>query len=221
MIQIVNYLGQEIKFEVTNPEDHLQKYWLAGHFYEEGMLQFIQKFRKYKLQPVIVDVGACIGNHTIFFAKVMGAYVYAFEPDNDNYDLLLKNALLNRVESSVLLIKRGAGAHMGIARFKKDITGNCGMGKISPDGCDTIRVTYIDCIISNSHRVDVLKIDVEGYNIPVLEGARYTINHDHPEIYIECQTPEELKEVEDFLNPIGYTRWPHPFNATPTWLFYH
>lgn len=220
MIQTINYQGQEIQFMITNPDDHLQKSWLAGHFYEEGMLQFIQNFRKYKQPPVIVDVGACIGNHTLFFAKVMGAYVYAFEPVKPNWELIRFNAALNYCQSRINLIRKGAGRTRSTVRFSPDATGNCGMGKISPDGCDIIDLIPVDQVISPSHEVDVLKIDVEGYNIPVLEGARHTIEQDYPEIYIECQTPEELKEVEDFLLPIGYTRYSKPFNATPTWLFY-
>lgn len=224
MIAPIPYKNQEIRFKITDPGDHLQSYWLAGYFYENGMLYFIENYRKRELagrQPVIIDVGACIGNHTIFFAKVMGAYVYAFEPVKANMELLKANALLNGVFHQILPILKGAGSARSQVKFQPDTTGNSGMGKISPEGFDTIDLVPIDQVISPSHEVDVMKIDVEGYNIPVLEGARRTIEHDHPEIYIECQTPAELQEVENFLLPLGYTRYPHPFNATPTYLFYY
>lgn len=224
MIKTIDYKGQEINFKITDPDDHLQKYWLRGVFYEQVMLQFIENYSKEKFkikQPVIVDVGACIGNHTLFFARVMGAYVYAFEPVPENMALLKQNAELNNIRPNIFPLPHGAGAHRGVARFKPDATGNSGMGKICADGDDVIKLIPIDQVISQSHEVDVMKIDVEGYNIPVLEGARHTILSDHPEIYIECQTPEELREVEDYLLPLGYTRYPHPFNATPTYFFYY
>ena len=220
MITTINYKGHEIRFEVTNPGDHLQKYWLKGHFYEERMLHFIQKFRMYKQPPVVVDVGACIGNHTIFFARVMSANVYAFEPVRENMDHIKRNALLNVVMKQITFIPHGAGDSRSMVKFKKGPDGNCGMGRISLDGSDTVNLVPIDEVISQSHEVDILKIDVEGYNIPVLEGARYTIEHDHPEIYIEAGTDPELQEVKDFLLPLGYTFYPKPFNATPTWFFY-
>ena len=224
MITTINYKGQEIKFEVTDPDDYLQKFWLRGTFYELGMLQFMEQPWIDKNQihgPVVVDVGACIGNHTIFFAKCMNAYVYAIEPSPGNMAVLQQNAILNNVRQSIFPVPKGAGHHRGLARFKKDGSGNCGMGKITADGEDIVDLVPIDQVIAPSHEVDILKIDVEGYNIPVLEGSRNTIEHDHPEIYIECQTPEELREVEGFLLPLGYKRWPQHFNATPTYFFYY
>lgn len=223
MINTINYKGQEIKFNITDPYDHLQKPWLAGHFYEEGMLKFIEQRWIDKMKPsgpMVVDVGACIGNHTLFFAKCMHAVVYAFEPVKANIDLMERNLLINLVRGLVVLIKMGAGSSRKYVKFQPDTTGNSGMGKISPDGCDIIDLVPIDEVISPSHTVDIIKIDVEGYNIPVLEGARHTIVQDHPEIYIECQTPAELQEVEDFLIPLDYKRWHQPFNATPTYFFY-
>lgn len=221
MIAPVTYNDQVIRFRITNPEDHLQKFWLKGVFYEQTMLNCIEKFKKYKAQPIIIDIGACIGNHTVFFAKVMNAFVYAFEPVKENVELLKENCELNNARPNVWIIPHGAGQARTKVNFQKDRSGNSGMGKISPSGSDIIQLMPVDSVISHSHEVDVLKIDVEGYNIPVLEGARQTIEQDHPEIYIECQTPAELKEVEDLLLPIGYTRYPHPFNATPTYLFYY
>lgn len=224
MITTIIYKGQEIKFEITDPEDYLQKFWLRGTFYELGMLQFIEQrwMDKNKIHwPVVVDIGACIGNHTIFFAKCMNAYVYAIEPAPLNMAILQQNAILNNVRQNIFPIQKGAGHHRGLARFKKDGSGNCGMGKITADGEDIVGLVPIDQVISPSHEVDIMKIDVEGYNLPVLKGAMLTIVHDQPDIYIECQTPEELREVEEFLLPLGYTRWPTPFNATPTYFFYY
>lgn len=223
MIKTFDYNNQVIKFEVTNPEDHLQKYWLGGRFYEEGMLKFI--YDRWAVQekqvPVVVDVGACIGNHTIFFARLMFAYVYAFEPVPENMALIKRNAELNGVKSQITFVPHAAGSRRGKVKFEKDATGNCGMGRISSVGSDTVGLITVDEVISHSHEVDILKIDVEGYNLPVLGGAYYTIKHNKPDIYIECQTPEELQEVKNFLLPMFYKVHPTPFNRTPTYLFYY
>jgi FkbM family methyltransferase len=224
MIKTINYKGQEISFEITDPNDYLQKFWLRGTFYELGMLQFIEdrwNERAKTEELTFVDVGACIGNHTIFFAKVMGAYVYAFEPVPANMNLLMHNATINKVISNVMPVELGAGSSGCHVPFKYDSSGNSGMGKVASDGEAVVGIIPVDDVISHSHEVDILKIDVEGYNIPVLEGARQTIERNHPEIYIECQTPAELQEVEGLLLPMGYKRWPAHFNATPTYFFYY
>lgn len=225
MIQIVNYNGQAIKFEVANPEDHLQKCWAAGHFYEEGMLKFIKdrwdKRGAVPYRPIVVDVGACIGNHTLFFAGCIKAYVYAMEPFPENIEHIKRNLQLNGLLGSVNIIPHAAGSHRCRVAFHPDDSGNCGMGKISPAGNMQVGVIPVDEVISWEHQVDILKIDVEGYNLPVLTGARHTIAQDHPDIYIECQTTQELQEAEAFLLPLGYKRRAQHFNATPTYLFYY
>lgn len=222
MITTINYNGQEIKFQIDNPDDFLQQKWLTGHFYEEGMLKFIEfRWKADSHRPVIVDVGACIGNHTLFFAKVMNAaIVYAIEPFPENVARIKINVALNYCQSRVSILPYAASNNRSSIRFRKDDTGNCGMGRIDAAGDLTVKATPIDHIIPPDRIVDILKIDVEGFNIPVLEGAINTLKQDRPDIYIECQTPAELQEVEDFLLPLGYTRWPTHFNSTPTYLFY-
>lgn len=224
MIRSFGYNGQEIKFEITNPDDHLQKYWLKGHFYEERMLKFIENRWKNKAYPYglkFIDVGACIGNHTIFFAKIIGAQVLAIEPGRDNSHLMWKNILLNSVEPQVEpWFEFAAGNKIGLSRLKLDHSGNSGMHKISEDGDEVIKIITIDHVVSHPFRIHLIKIDVEGYNIPVLSGGRRMIEKNHPEIYIEAGTDQELQEVESFLLPLGYKRWPTHFNATPTYFFY-
>lgn len=222
MIKSFDYKGQQIVFEITNPEDHLQKYWLAGRFYEQGMLRFIEERWKNKSEHLtFIDVGACIGNHTVFFSKVIGAHVISFEPDIRNYNLLVRNIDLNNVGVLVSARYSAVGNLFKRVCFQHDTSNNCGMSKIAASGNEKVYVVPLDDTINDKSKVHLIKIDVEGYNLPVLTGAQGIITRDHPEIYIEAGTDEELKEVESFLLPLGYKRWPTPFNATPTYMFYY
>ena len=72
--------------------------------------------------------------------------------------------------------------------------------------------------------VKCIKIDVEGYNLPVLKGARETITTYHPAIFCECQTVEQFSEVDEYLTKLGYKVWkidgkPFVMNHTPTYLW--
>lgn len=225
MIATIPYKNQLIKFQITDPDEYLQKFWLRGVFYELGMLQFIEhrwKERAGKGRLTFIDVGACIGNHTIFFAKIIGARVHAIEPWPMSCSLIRNNADLNRPYSGgpIQVWQMAAGESACFMPFSLNDDGNSGMHKIDINGDHLVKVASIDVILDTSDPIHLMKIDVEGYYIPVLKGALEIITRHHPEIYIECQTPEELQEVEDFLIPHGYTRWPQVFNATPTYMFY-
>jgi hypothetical protein len=63
-----------------------------------------------------------------------------------------------------------------------------------------------------------VKIDVEGYNVPVLRGARQTLQKHRPVVFIECDG--DLAEVDRELGDLGYARRTDlVFNKTPTYLF--
>ena len=226
MIATIAYKGQLIKFEITDTNDYLQKFWLRGVFYEQAMLQFIEhrwKEKALKGRITFIDVGACIGNHSIFFAKIIGAKVHAFEPCPPSCNLIRKNTDWNRPYPGgpIQVWQMAAGEQSCHMPFSLNDSGNSGMHKITTVGECLVKVNSLDVVLDHYEPIHLMKIDVEGYNIPVLKGATGIISKHHPEIYIECQTTEELREVEDFLLPIGYTRWPQSFNATPTYLFYY
>ena len=65
-----------IRVAIRGPR-HQQKWWLRGRFYEAPMLAYI---RKHYHGGTFIDGGACIGNHTLFFARFCCDQVIAVEP---------------------------------------------------------------------------------------------------------------------------------------------
>ncbi|HYP39562.1 MAG TPA: FkbM family methyltransferase [Chloroflexia bacterium] len=125
-----------------------------------------------KLDSVVVDVGAYIGLYTVAIAKHLGSSgkVIAFEPDPDSFAALKAHVQLNRVSDHVELIQVAASAENGTVAFE---VGRHSMSRIA--GTQTqdarmVRSVRLDTILARN-RVDILKIDVEGFEEQVLRGA--------------------------------------------------
>lgn len=89
--------GVRHRAKIVAPEnDHITKLITASKkYYEDDLLKAIRNLRPV---GVYVDVGAHIGNHTVFFAKECSPdHVIAIEPDSDNIEFLLQNVRANNL----------------------------------------------------------------------------------------------------------------------------
>jgi FkbM family methyltransferase len=162
--------------------------WRQGTVYEGPLLRHIHQQR---FRGVALDVGANIGNHTLWLAMVCGLRVVAFEPVQHRD--LRDNVALNRL-ATVQVEPVALGDTDGTAE-------HVGQGKLTPGG--TIPVRTLD-----SYRladVAVVKIDVEGMEPHVLRGGEATIRRDRPVIFAEEHNQVEHDAIADVLGPWGYT----------------
>lgn len=214
-----NYESEEIKFYLPFRNDHIQKIInFTKNFYEIGMLEDIEM--RLGQGKIIVDVGANIGNHTIYFSKICKAKkVYSFEPQENIFRILMKNIQINGLHNNVVAYNMGLGKehfHAAINVIDKD---NYGSSKIDTTVKGTIEINTLDDMLFNKvDRVDLIKIDVEGMEIDVLKGANKILGNYKPIIYIEAGTDEEFSNVSNYLSNFNYKPI-YRFNATPTYLF--
>lgn len=219
------YHGKPIRFFLPEREtDHIQKYIArTGEFYELTMLEHLASL----VRPgdVVLDVGANIGNHTLFLAAVCKAQVVAFEPSPRCRTLLERNLELNGLRNDVVLHACGLGRTDGQLALDESLAmGNWGatrLEEISNDaaGKDIVQVRALDGVeVPGPPRV--IKIDVEGMEADVLAGASDLLRDHTPHLYVECADSASLARVLDKLLPLGY-RPITQFNATPTVLFTH
>jgi FkbM family methyltransferase len=222
--------GQEFHF-VHVAGDYIPRKISDEHtFYESTFLELLQGF--HRPGGVIIDGGANIGNHTLYFAKVVGAEVIAFEPEPHNASCLAINLVLNGISDRVQLHKHGLGQTSGMITLQMNVESNFGSfttklnsNKNSNQMADTMQVNVpvssLDAVLeANISRktISILKLDVEGMELDVLRGAKELIQSSLPVIAVECFTLEELGRVESFLEPMEY--FPvECVNATPTILF--
>lgn len=145
-----------------------------------------------------IDIGANVGNHAVFFKKVCEAKrLVAFEPISENYKLLELNCLECELYNLALSNHNGTA----FMSMRDSLTNNSGTPSMSNSGIEVTVKTLDDYAFSN---VTFIKIDVEGHELSVIDGAINTINQSKPDLLVEIHTG--VSEI-DVLNrlPEGYT----------------
>jgi FkbM family methyltransferase len=125
---------------------------------------------------LFVDVGANMGSYTILACAAIGARGYAFEPVPDTYARLVDNVRLNHMEGRVSCVNKGVGAQAGTMHFTRSrgpmnralVAGEEGAEAVSVEMCS------LDDILQGESPT-ILKIDVEGFETAVIEGAHQTL----------------------------------------------
>jgi FkbM family methyltransferase len=173
-----------------------------GEPYEKKLLQEIAR---QGFVGTAFDIGAHIGNHSLYLAAVCGLRVHAWEPFADSRAQLEQNLTLNP-HLQVEVHSWAAGDRDTRGRFTS------GMWlEFDPtrDGA-AMKVDRGDIPV---HRIDdhvqvddlaVVKVDVEGMEAAALSGAIRNIERCRPVIYAEAHTASDHDSVADVLEPLGY-----------------
>lgn len=181
-----------LRFVFDDLQDLIQKSLYQGVFYEEDELDIISKF--IKKDAVIIDVGANIGNHAIYFDKFLSPKtVYVIEPISRAITMMLQNIALT-YSHTINLDYIGLALSDKMCYTTPNTTCEHNLGattfrEILPE--ENIDVENFgfktvtgDSIFENLI-VDFIKIDVEGMELKVLDGFKETIRKNKPIIFIE------------------------------------
>ena len=177
-----------------------------NNFYEIETLS--KWFPYFKDAEYIFDVGANLGNHSVYFAKKnRNSHVFSFEPFPDNYELLKKNIDENEL-SNVAIYNEAVGEHVGHVKVKDFNESNYGGTSFieSSDGEGSIHMTSVDNAVIDLSipSLDFIKIDTEGFELEVIQGMSYAIEKYHPIIWVEC-SDSSIKDVYGILKKAGYS----------------
>jgi len=206
---VFQYLGKTVRFEIDEPSDVIQKVQASGSFYERRTLE-----RLADIVPegaTIIDAGANVGNHSIFFSLFCKPMrIIPFEPNARLAAVLQKNIALNATANiDTSRTHFALGRSRGHARLVVRRADNWGNGHLVAEATDA-GVTVFDERVEvrpidefKIEAADFIKIDVEGHEVEVLHGAIETITRFRPTLFIEVGAAR-LRAVAEFLAPLGY-----------------
>ena len=160
---------------------------------------------------VFYDVGAHYGWFTIAWLCLGGKYVEAFEPSKENISIITKTLEMNSLTNNVRLHNCALGESINNG-FLKLYPGDSSRNYISKQKDDQsvpeepIHIDSIDNMLNDIglKNPDLIKIDVEGFEIEVLYGAKKLLKNLSPKLVIEIHDATNGLLVADFLSNLGY-----------------
>ena len=176
-----------------------------GEILHDPMMYCPDGFRPHP-RDAIFDVGAQYGDFSLFWEKYFGARVFAFEPLRENWYEMVLNLQLNhstRVIPYNVLV--GNGEPVPLEIHGNMITKHV-QGKPVETDAQTIRVD--DFVAETGVIPDLVKIDVEGFEYEVLQGAASVLQKYTPKIIMETHTKELARKCDAFLTNLGYRQNP-------------
>ena len=179
-VGIVLIDAQRSKMYVDSRDIGVTPFLLEWGFYEKYETALFKRLVKKGM--AVVDIGANVGYYTLLAARLVGdeGKVFAFEPDLYNYNLLCKNIEVNRYRN-VIPVQKAVSSKSGETKLFLDKS-NLGGHSLSEANVDksasiTVEVTSLDDYFKNTDcKIDVIKMDVQGSEMDVLEGMTNTIN---------------------------------------------
>lgn len=182
--------------------------------YESDSLEALERFLVQHLridtEAAVLDIGANIGNHSVFFSRIFSK-VFAFEPNPKVFNLLK----FNSDGTNIVPLAYGLSNENTILNFSIDPS-NLGASRVVGESSQvvtlgpssSIEVRRLDDesqIMDQS--VSLIKIDVEGHELQVLQGAAGLIEAKRPIIVFEQSADaffDGASQVTEFLRHRNY-----------------
>ena len=211
-----NLYSEEEKIEARKIKEHFQKavFPISDEcFYYNGYMLPLNHFEscvfwdhcgvheldnpEYFKDKDIIDAGAFIGDSALILSPLTNKKVYAFEPTQSNYNILLKTLAMNQIKNTVPI-------QMALGNKNKEteilVRGSSSSQKENPyfkyeKSEDIQMITLDEYVAQNNLHVGLIKVDVEGAEQMVLQGAIETIKTQRPTLLLSI-----YHNRDDFFN---------------------
>lgn len=198
-------LGSKMLLDITQGGIHRELY--INGIREVPATRYFESILKSNM--TVVDIGANIGYYALLEARHCKR-VYAVEPVWENYNALRKNILLNKYKN-IVPFNLAIGDKVGVVEFKLSDTPN--WHRVSPGGNGhtvSSQMKTLDVFLAGE-KVDLVRMDVEGYELKVIRGMDETIKRCSPRLFIETHHRlmedygDTLEQYYETLASYGYS----------------
>ena len=168
----------------------------------------IDKFNQYYNEGNILDIGAHIGLHTIALSKICQNKVYSFEANKHIFNLLQYNT--KNIENVVLYNNAVSKDNTSMkytpdVNFDSvDIINTGGHACVNGNCPGSMPICTLDIDSLQLKDISLVKIDVEGMELDVLEGMRTCLETDKPVLIIEIHIKDFQRTVEHIKREYNY-----------------
>jgi len=169
---------------------------IAAGAYEPHLIKFFQLFLREGMK--VVDAGANVGLYTMISARAVGprGRVWSFEPNSENCRFIVASAAANGFEN-IELFPVALGSERGFVYFTSAIGSNGGMQELAKNNaldpsCRIVPQLRLDDIAIPN--LDFMKMDVEGAEALLMQGAEHTLERCRPVIVSEF-SDEMLRRI--------------------------
>lgn len=151
-----------------------------GEFATEEVMQIYDQLKDIE-NPVMIDIGANTGSHSMLGLVISNLICYSFEPVPLFYEILKNNLKLNNLCDKVFVSNFALSDKIGFI----NLSIQNGTSHVDPNGELQVACITLDSI--HFDKVDYIKIDTDGHDQFVLEGARETLKKFRPKVLYEGQ----------------------------------
>lgn len=213
----LNIKGKKLKLKHPGFHFYIENefYWKG---YEKSGFEVVSRELWLKLSShsqTILDVGANTGLYSLFASLFNpSSSIHAFEPIKRNVDKLRLNIAINQMEN-IKIVEAAISQTDGtttIYQPSTDVSTTSTLDietaksrdlNVNPEQIETVRIdTYID--EHKLEKVDLIKIDVEGFEVPVFESMGKYLKLMQPTILAEIRVEENGNQIMDMLKDCGY-----------------
>ncbi|AFY77490.1 MAG: FkbM family methyltransferase [Hydrococcus sp. C42_A2020_068] len=184
-------------------------YFLYKQYFEDPFFGLTQKYPHLFKEGCVLDIGANIGYTTTVFSKVItpGFKVYAFEPDRVNFNSLREMVKLRKAKSKIVPVQAAMGETKGEIELWHNENHHGDHRILTQDykqsGVDLMKVSVVpmwsvDEFVASemaNAAVKFIKIDVQGYELPVCLGMQQTLAA-NPDVVVAIEyMPSTMSEL--------------------------
>lgn len=172
----------------TGAWDGIRYDWENAH--AENLAKYVKNF------DTVIQAGGNMGIYPRLLSKIFKR-VYTFEPDSLNFHCLVNNCQID----NVIKINGAVGAEHTMVSVKKNYDWNCGMHQVLYDKNGVVPQFMIDDLVLPS--CGLIWLDIEGYEVQALLGAKRTIDEHRPVVMVENGAQEALDTLPSEYREVG------------------
>ncbi|MCK5111967.1 MAG: FkbM family methyltransferase [Thermoplasmatales archaeon] len=198
---------------VFSMEDSYSRFWLyarcdRGKIHEENVTKLLVE--SLKSSKCFVDVGANIGYYTFLASKIVSdGTIYTFEMDELNYSLLEKNLKLNgcknvHIYHAAITDSPGVVSYIGDSKHPSPMFSlSASSSQAKSDQVISVQAFTLDGFFKDKKSIpDVIKIDVEGAEMKVLNGMQNILKSNKVKLFVEVHPIQLLLKFQSSANAV-------------------